>query len=146
MIEIIKGLPENVVGIVVKGRLTNHDCTSLLIPAIERALEWHHRLRLYYEIRSRYPGAVWEDIDLGGRVLGRDFEWERIAFVSDIAWVRHMVQALRLAIPSEIRQFSTEGVPDALAWISDLPRFARPTRVARARLAQPARQFLYQEA
>lgn len=146
MIEVIKGLPDNVVGVVVKGRLTSQDCTSLLIPAIDRALEWHHRLRLYYEIRSRYPGAVWDDIDLGGRLLGRDFEWERIALVSDIAWVRHLVQALRLTIPGDIRVFSTDEVPQGLAWIADLPRFDRYKRVARARVAQPARQFLYQGA
>jgi hypothetical protein len=147
MIEIIKGLPDNVVGIVVKGRLTSQDCTSLLIPAIERALDWHHQLRLYYEIRSRYPGAVWDDINLGGRALGRDFEWERIALVSDIAWVRHMTRALRLVIPGEIRLFSSEEVPEGLAWIADRPRFDRQTRVAvRPRAARPARQFLYQEA
>ena len=145
MIEIIKGLPDNIVGIVVKGRLTGQDCSSLLIPAIDRALNWHHKLRLYYEIRSRYPGAVWDDISLGaGREVGRDLTWERIAIVSDIAWVRHMVQALRLVIPGEVRLFATEEVPEGLAWIADLPKFNRRNRVARVTVTRPARHFLYQ--
>jgi len=62
MIEIIKGLPDNIVGIVVKGRVTKKDCSDVLLPALEKSLVWHHKLRLYYEIRSRYPGAAWEDL------------------------------------------------------------------------------------
>ncbi len=34
MIEIIKGLPKNVVGIAVEGRVTEKDCQDVLMPAI----------------------------------------------------------------------------------------------------------------
>ena len=58
MIEILEGLPDNVVGIVVTGRVTRKDGDRVLLPVIRRSLEWHYKLRLYYEIRSRYPGAI----------------------------------------------------------------------------------------
>src|SRR5947209_7183800 len=98
MIEVIEGLPDNVLGIVVKGRVTKQDRYDVLLPALEERLEWHHKLRLYYEIRSRYPGAAWEEIS---PAIGSGPAWERVAIVSDVAWLRHTVQALRLLIPSE---------------------------------------------
>jgi hypothetical protein len=116
LIEIIEGLPENVLGIVVRGRVTKYDCSEVLIPALEKAREWHHKLRLYYEIRSRYPGAAWEEISLG---IGHGPLWERVAVVSDVAWVKYTIQALRLLIPGEIRVFTTSQTPEGLAWIAD---------------------------
>src|SRR6516162_2236614 len=79
MIKIIEGFPDNIVGIVVKGRVTKKDCSDVLLPALEKSLVWHHKLRLYYEIRSRYPGAAWEEINLG--IEPSPF-WERVAVVS----------------------------------------------------------------
>jgi len=147
MIEVIDGLPDNVLGIVVRGRVTKQDRTEVLLPALEEKLEWHHKLRLYYEVRSRYPGAGWEELSptMHGPI------WERVAVVSDVAWVRHMVQALRLLIPSEIRVFGSTETPDGLAWITGaaaarrrpaaVPRTAAPGGL---RTYVPARQFLYQ--
>jgi hypothetical protein len=147
MIEIIESLPDGVLGIVVKGRVTKQDCSDVLSPALEKALMWHHRLRLYYEIRSRYPGAAWEEISLGiehGRL------WERVAVVSDVAWIRHTVQALRLLIPGEIRVFTTGQAPEGLAWITGMPLHGRPRVPAfvvrppgRNSAYAPPRQFLY---
>jgi hypothetical protein len=114
MIEIIKGLPDNVVGIVVSGRMTQKDCAAVLVPAIERSRTWHYRLRLYYEIRSRYPGALWDDIDLG---LEYAPLWERVAVVTDVAAVRQTITALRVLLPGEIRVFALSQVPEGLAWI-----------------------------
>lgn len=148
MIEVIEGLPDNVLGLVVRGRVTKQDCAEVLLPELEQRLEWHHKLRLYYEIRSRYPGAGWEEIR---PVIGRGPVWERIAIVSDIAWVRHTVQALRMLIPSEVRVFASSETPDGLAWIGG-PAVRRGSGRAPTALAPspslhsyvPPRQFLYQ--
>jgi hypothetical protein len=52
VIELIEGLPRNVVGIVVKGRVTMRDCRDVLIPAMEKRLKRHDKIRLYYELGS----------------------------------------------------------------------------------------------
>jgi hypothetical protein len=143
MIELIEGLPDNVIGIVAKGRLTRTDCDGILLPAIDRALEWHNKLRLYYEIRSRYPGAGWEDIALGADHAAI---WERVAIVTDAALVRHALQAVRLLIPSEMRVFTTTQLPEGLAWISEPLRTQRPQTAKRsggARAFQPPPQYLH---
>lgn len=147
MIEIIEGLPDNVVGIVAKGRVTKKDVADTLLPAIDKALEWHHRLRLYYEIRTRFPGAAWEEISLG---LGHSPLWERVAIVSDVAWIRHTVTALRLLIPSEVRVYATNQIPEGIAWVTDAPARKRrlvpmpaaSLRGAETRSFRPLPQYL----
>ena len=65
MIELIDGLPRNVVGISVTGRVTKDECREILMPAIARSLRWRDKIRLYYELGSRFPGSGWDDLDLG---------------------------------------------------------------------------------
>jgi hypothetical protein len=137
MIEIIEGLPDTVVGLVVKGRLTRGDCSEILIPRLKKAREWHYKLRLYYEIRSRFPGAAWDEIDLGLEHLP---QWERVAVVTDLACIRHAIQALRLLIPGEIRAFATSQTPEGLAWITDSPAHKRPLVTAPALGARSGRR------
>src|SRR5712691_11337049 len=95
MIEIIKELPDNVVGIVARGRVTCDECNNVLRPAMEASLKRHGKIRLYYEIGSRFPGAGWDDLDLG---MDNRSQLERIAVVTDTGWVRHTVNALRFLI------------------------------------------------
>jgi hypothetical protein len=115
MIELIDDLPRHVVGISVKGRVTRKECEEILAPAIAKSLRWRDKIRLYYELGSRFPGSGWDDLDLG-------FEHasccERIAIVSDIAWVRLTVKAIRFLIPGEIRVFDTSEAEEARAWIT----------------------------
>ena len=65
VIELVAGLPKNVVGISVRGRLTMQDCCDVLMPAMQKSLKYHDKIRLYYELGSRFPGAAWDDLDLG---------------------------------------------------------------------------------
>ena len=132
MIKIIEGLPRNVVGIAVKGRVTMRDCREVLIPAMKKRLERHDKIRLYYELGSRFPGAGWDDLDLG---IERAVLCERVAIVTDIAWVRLTVKAVRFLIPSEIRVFSTIEAEEGRTWITALPGSDGDIQIA----AQPVR-------
>lgn len=111
MIELIHDLPNNVVGIITHGRVTREDCDDVLLPAMEEALRRYERVRLYYEIGSRYPGAGWDPVDVGLHNL------ERIAIVSDSAWVGRVFNALRFLITSEVRVFTKEEEEEGRAWI-----------------------------
>jgi hypothetical protein len=114
MLELIDGLPGNIVGIAVSGRVTMRDCQDVLLPAIKRSRKRHDKIRLYYELNSRFPGAAWDDLDLG---LEHASCCERVAIVTDIGWVRLTVKALRFLIPSEIRVFATI---EAEAWLGPI--------------------------
>ena len=129
MIELIEDLPRNVVGISVKGRVTKRECHEILTPAVRESLKWREKSRLYYELGSRFPGAGWDDLDLGFEHASR---CERIAIVTDIAWVKLTVKAIRFLIPGEIRVFTTIEAPRARAWI-----IARPGSQADVDAAAP---------
>jgi hypothetical protein len=118
MLELIDGLPGNIVGITVSGRVTIQDCQDVLLPAIKRSRKRHEKIRLYYELNSRFPGAAWDDLDLG---LEHASCCERVAIVTDIGWVRLTVKALRFLIPSEIRVFPTIQTDEGRAWIKARP-------------------------
>jgi hypothetical protein len=146
MIELIEGLPKNVVGISVRGRVTRQECHDILTPAVEKSLKWRDKMRLYYELNSRFPGAAWDDLDLG---IDHATRCERIAIVTDIAWVRLTVRAIRFLIPGEIRVFATIEAPEGRAWIAARPGSptsadapapvrAHPARPRRPRQGRPA--------
>src|SRR5689334_25367963 len=118
MLELIDGLPGNIVGIAVSGRLTKQDYEDLLVPAMQKSLRRHEKIRLYYELNSRFPGAAWDELDLG---LEHASRCERVAIVTDIGWVRLTVKALRFLIPSEIRVFTTLEVDEGRDWIRARP-------------------------
>jgi hypothetical protein len=134
MIELVAGLPKNVVGISVKGKLTTQDCRAVLLPAMKRSLKYHDKIRLYYELGSRFPGAAWDDLDLGLEDFSR---CERVAIVTDIGWVRLTVKAVRFLIPSEIRVFASVQAEEGLAWI-----VAPAGSDAAAEISAPARPRL----
>ena len=139
MLELIDGLPGNVVGIAVSGRLTLQDCQDVLVPAMQKSLKRHEKIRLYYELNSRFPGAAWDELDLG---LEHASRCERVAIVTDIGWVRLTVKALRFLIPSEIRVFATEQADEGRAWIRARPRpqmEAGTAPLVRARRIRPRR-------
>ena len=133
MLELIEGLPGNVVGIAVSGRLTMQDCQDVLVPAMQKSLKRHDKIRLYYELNSRFPGASWDELDLG---LDHASRCERVAIVTDIGWVRLTVKALRFLIPSEIRVFPTDQADEGRAWIRARPR---PQMEVEAGTAAPVR-------
>ncbi|MGE5268824.1 MAG: STAS/SEC14 domain-containing protein [Thiohalocapsa sp.] len=125
MIELINELPDNVIGIRACGRVTNEECDEILRPAMQRVLDAHRKIRLYYEIGSRFPGAGWEDLDVA---IDHMPQWERIAVVTDTGWVRQSVNALRFLLASEVRVFTSEEAADGRAWVAataaDLPTAA----------------------
>jgi SpoIIAA-like len=134
MIEIIKGLPKNVVGITVNGRMTKKDCEDVLMPAMKKSLKRHDKIRLYYELNSRFPGAAWDDLNVGIEHIP---PCERVAIVTDVGWIRHTVKALRFLIPGEIQVFATVQASEGRAWIT-----ATPGSPSRTEASNPARRRL----
>src|SRR5260370_40816391 len=123
MIEMIDGLPDNVVGIIAKGRVTNNDCDKILKPLMESSLKRHDKVRVDYEIGCRFPGAAWEDLRIGIEHIP---QWERVAVVTDVGWVRHTVNALRFLISSDVRVFTSFQAPEGRAWITSHSESTEP--------------------
>jgi len=118
MIENIETFPDNVVALIAKGQVTKKDYEQVVIPKVEAALKRHPKIRLYYELGSQFsgidPGAAWEDTKVGIEHLTR---WERAAVVTDVEWIRHMINAFRFLMPGHFRVFGTAQTSEARAWI-----------------------------
>ena len=69
MIEIIEGMPDNILGILAKGEVTRKDYLEVVIPAVDKALKRNAKLRFYYDMGSQFTGidfgAEWEDFKIG---------------------------------------------------------------------------------
>ena len=123
MLTLIEELPEGVVGIEARGKVTAEDYERVLVPAVEaaRARSGDGRVRLLYVLGHEFPdytaGAAWEDAKLG---LGHLRSWERIAIVGDADWLRHAVAGLGWLMPGEIKVFGLQEVGSAREWVSSV--------------------------
>jgi SpoIIAA-like len=120
MIEQLEGFPSNVVAFICKGRVTKADYEAVLVPAVLNALGNHSKGRLYYETDTDFagidPGAVWEDFKVSMEHLTR---WERVAVVTDVAWIKHSVRFFSFLLPGATRLFSRSEAAQAREWIGE---------------------------
>jgi SpoIIAA-like len=119
MIEIISDVPENVVAVSVKGKVTGEDYDNVLIPAIEDRLVRNKRIRLLYLLGQDFSGftaeAMWDDAKVGIRHLTA---FEKIAVVSDVTWIMSSVKVFAFVIPCPVKIFPTGQLSEAKAWVS----------------------------
>lgn len=120
MIELMKGFPDNVVAVNCSGHVTRSDYESVLIPAVQNALEHHKRMRLFYRVGPEFRGidaaAMWDDVKVGFAHL---MQWERFAVVTDLEWIRLTVKAFAFLIPGEVRVFGLSNEAAARAWLAE---------------------------
>jgi len=118
MIKILNGFPDNVVAASAIGRVTRQDCSSVLIPHIEITANRHSRIRWYYEIGKDFAGmeagAVWEDFR-----IGREYwmQLERVAVLTDVTWITHVVNALRVLMPFQMRVYQLSERNRVRVWL-----------------------------
>ena len=120
MITLIEGFPDDVVAVRADGQITKQDYDDVLVPAVEKLLARHQKLRFYYEFASDFSGmdlgAMFSDLRVG---IGHFSRWERIAVVSDIDWIKHATQLFQFLLPAKTKVFGLAQADAAKAWISD---------------------------
>lgn len=118
MIEQLTGFPENILAFACHGHVTRPEYEGVLIPAVERALQQHEKVRLYYEIGSDFegidPSAVWADVKVG---MGHLARWERIAVVTDVLWIENTMKVFSFLLPGAMRIFPLADAAAARDWI-----------------------------
>jgi hypothetical protein len=119
MIEALKGFPPAVAAFACKGQVTKQDYETVLVPAVKRALEQHDKVRLYYQVDADFagiqPGAMWEDFMVGVEHWTR---WERVAVVTDVAWIGHTMQAFSFLMPGQVKVFPLAQAAEARQWVT----------------------------
>jgi hypothetical protein len=118
MLELLTDLPDHVVGVRAVGEVEDDDYEDVLVPAIEDRLSRHDKISLLYVLGDEFTGydggAMWEDTKLGLKTFN---SYDRMAIVTDAAWVRRSVKAFGWLIPGEVRVFHVDNLAEARTWI-----------------------------
>ena len=119
MIKFLSGKKDSVLKLEAEGKVTGDDYQLVIIPAIESKLRKHEKICLLYELGSHFSGfdflAIWEDFKLG---LTHWSDFEKIALVSDIQWIRIVTNALGFILPYPLQVFHNNQLSQAEEWIS----------------------------
>lgn len=119
MIETIPGLPEGVLGFSARGAVTANDYETVIIPALEAQFARRKKVSFLYQLGPEFTGfevaAMWDDAKLG---LTHFTEWEKLAVVTDVPWIRITIEAFALAMPGRVRVFHDDELAEAMRWIS----------------------------
>jgi SpoIIAA-like len=119
MIEQLADFPDTILAFICHGHVTKADYETVIIPAAEKAMKAHAKVRLYYELGTEFagiePAAMWEDFKVG---MGHLSAWERIAVVTDVDWIKYAVRAFGFLMPAKLHVFPTSEAAAARAWIA----------------------------
>jgi len=120
MLTRMTGLPENAIGFEASGVVTGNDYETVLMPAVEDLLQRHARIRFLYYLGSAFESfevrALWDDARVGLQHLRA---WERIAVVTDVAWIRTAVHAFAFVVPGELRIYGNAEIAAARQWLAE---------------------------
>jgi hypothetical protein len=112
--------PEGTLEFTVSGRVTAADYETVLIPAIEKALDESDRIRVLVRFADDFEGysleAAWDDTKLGLRHW-RGFD--RAAVVADDHLVRMAMKAFSFAFPCPLRTFPAAELEEARLWLAE---------------------------
>lgn len=119
MIKLLPNLPSEVVGLTASGQVTAQDYETVVIPAIEAALQDHDKIRLLYHIGPDWTGftagAMWDDAKVG---LSHMAAWEKIAVVTDVEWIRAGIKIFGFTITGLVRIFENAQLEAAIDWVT----------------------------
>ena len=120
MIELMKGLPENVIGMTAKGQVSGDDYEQVVIPAVEDALKTHDKIRVLYHLGPDFEGydaaALWDDAKVGMEHLTH---FDKIAIITDAGWITNMVKAFGFLMPCKVKLFGNHQLAQARVWIAE---------------------------
>ncbi len=119
MLQLIEGLPENVVGIRAVQQVTKDDYEKIVFPALESVHKKFKKMNLLMVLETSVanytPGAWVDDLKAGLKYFSN---WHKIAIVSDQKMVQVITDAVSVVMPGECKGFSLAELPTAQLWVA----------------------------
>jgi hypothetical protein len=109
------GLPANVIGFEVSGKVDATDYKDVLAPALDAAAA-RGEVRIVVVMpkwEGMAGGAMWQDLKMGMDHWGK---WKKIALVTDVEWMEHGVDWFGWMTPGEVKHFPTAERAEAIEW------------------------------
>jgi hypothetical protein len=118
MIEQLSGLPGNVLGFRLSGKLHDEDYKSF-VPVVDAAIGQHGKVRLLAEFHDFHGWdmrAMWDDIKFSTTHCTKI---DRIALVGDKKWEQWMAKVCKPFTTAKIRYFDSSEIDAARAWLAE---------------------------
>jgi hypothetical protein len=119
MIEILKDLPENVIGFKATGKVTRADYEQTVMPAVneheKKFTKLNYLLWLDTDVSNFTMGAWVDDALLG---LKHFTHWHKVAIVSHSHTIAKITDVFGHLVPGIYKGFTTEDLQKAITWLS----------------------------
>ncbi|MFW2544133.1 STAS/SEC14 domain-containing protein [Primorskyibacter sp. 2E107] len=102
----------------VSGKVTDDDYEHVLIPALDRAIEEHQRIRAIVILADDTTfslAAVLDDAEFGMRHWNG---FDRLALVAKPGWIPRMARGMAILFPCPVGVFTPAETDDARRWLS----------------------------
>ncbi|HSH08860.1 MAG TPA: STAS/SEC14 domain-containing protein [Oceanipulchritudo sp.] len=112
-------VPDHVAAFRASGEVTAKDYEEVLVPLVEEKLSHHKKISLLYSLGPEFKrftaGAMWDDTKVGLKHIAN---WEKIAMVTDVPWLRNTVQCLGFVMPAKVKVFHDAEFEQAKEWVA----------------------------
>jgi hypothetical protein len=119
MIQLIDGLPDNVIGLEASGQVTASDYEKVIAPVVDEKQHEYDKVRLMYVLGAEFDGysagAVLQDSKL---LFKHPSSWEKVAIVTDEDWLRRSVSLFGWLVPGEVKIFANSDSTEARDWVT----------------------------
>jgi hypothetical protein len=117
---VLDGYPEDVVAIRAVGTISRADYEETLIPLLKQKIKAHEKVKMLYwcgaEFKGFTAGAMWDDGRFGLMHLG---DFSKLAFVSDVDWLRKSMKLFSPLVRMPVQVFHNADIEDAKKWITE---------------------------
>jgi hypothetical protein len=120
MIEMLSGLPANVVGFKLSGKLHDEDYKKF-VPLVDAAIAREGKARIlaqFHDFAGWDLHALWDDIKFSATHCTKI---ERVALVGDRAWEKWMAAVCKPFTLARVRYFDAAEIDAARAWLAEAP-------------------------
>jgi hypothetical protein len=119
MLQLMKDVPGNIVGVRALGRVTEEDYRSTFVPALEKASSESGEINLLMifetDLSNFTFGAWMQDAKLSLKHFGK---WNKVAIVSDQKTVERLAPVLSFISPAEAKGFPVSDIELAKGWLT----------------------------
>jgi len=118
MIQILKHLPESVVGVELSGEVTKKEYDTVF-PEVEKLLKREGRINYLVVIKTPLSqltlGVWWDDFKLA---LKHYNKWERVAIITDEEGISSAANFFDIAYPGDMKTFRLNEFEQAVKWVA----------------------------
>jgi hypothetical protein len=118
MIEIMSESKGNILGVRLTVRVTDWDYGETFIPALEKLIALHGKIRCLYYMDEAFEGwnigAMWDDAKFG---IKHRNHFEKIAVIGGPKWAEWGTKLASHLLSGEVKTYPADQLTDAWKWI-----------------------------